>query len=121
MDVSRSGLRVECAAPIGKGQHLQIILPDRTVIFGNVRHCTRVSAGYHVGVAIEVVYYAHPLSEDHIPEKQLKLYADGGGLTALEAIHVKNHLLMCRNCGERLAKFAPDSERAPRHPSNPRE
>jgi len=103
MDVSRSGLRIETAAPIGKGLRLEIILPDRTVIFGESRYCLRVSNCYHVGVAIEVVYYAQSVSGDHIQDDQLRLYAAGKGLTALEAIHAKNHLLTCARCDERLA------------------
>jgi hypothetical protein len=48
LDVSRSGLRVESAVPLGKGLRLEIILPDRTIIFGESRYCHRVPTAYHI-------------------------------------------------------------------------
>jgi hypothetical protein len=102
LDVSRSGLKIETTVPIGKGLRLEIILPDRALIFGESRYCLRLSTRYRVGVAIEVVYYAQPVSGDHILDDQLRLYAVGKGLTALEGIFAKNHLLTCARCYERL-------------------
>jgi hypothetical protein len=103
LNVSRSGLRVESVVPLGKGLQLEILLPDRTVIFGESRYCRRVSTGYHTGIAIEVVYYAKPYPGHHLQDDHVRLYAAGAGLTALEAIHVKNHLSNCGSCRERLA------------------
>jgi len=103
LDVSRSGLRIEIAAPISKGVRVEIVLSDRAIIFGEARYCRRISTLYHVGVAIEVVYYAQPSLANHIRDNELNLYIDGKGLTVVEAIHVKNHLLTCTNCQNRLA------------------
>src|SRR5579862_7615570 len=87
LDVSRSGLRIETAMLISKGMRVEIVLPDRAVIFGEARYCLRSSDLYHIGVAIEVVYYAHPESANHIGDNELNLYIMGNGLTVLEAIH----------------------------------
>ena len=98
LDVSRGGLRIESPARFDTGLRLQIVLPDRTVIFGESRYCRQVSRHYQVGVAIEIVYYAQPLAGNHIENDQLKLYAAGGGLTSRQALYVKNHLFTCGTC-----------------------
>jgi hypothetical protein len=107
LDVSRGGLRLELPTPVGKGLHLKIVLPDRTIIFGETRYCRHVSPLYHIGIAIEVVYYAQPTLSSHIEDAQMNLYALGQGLTAVEAIYVKNHLLTCGSCQGRLVKAQP--------------
>jgi hypothetical protein len=104
LDVSRAGLRLELPTPVGKGLRLKIVLRDRTIIFGETRYCRHLSPLYQVGVAIEVVYYAQPTLGVHIEDTQLNLYVLGKGLTALEAIYVKNHLLTCGSCQGRLVK-----------------
>jgi hypothetical protein len=104
LDVSHSGLRVETATPISKGVRIEIVLRERAVIFGKARYCRRSSALYHVGVSIEVVYYAQPVIDAHTRDTELNLYIAGRGLTVLEAIRVKNHLLTCALCQDRLRK-----------------
>ena len=104
LDVSGSGLRVETAAPINKGVRLGIILPDGAIIFAEARHCSPSGTLYHVDVAIEVLYYARPVMANHIGENELNLYLAGKGLTVIEAIHLKNHLLTCTSCQDRLIK-----------------
>ena len=104
LDVSRNGLRLELQAPIGKGLRVEIVLPDRTIIFGETRYCRHLSSIYHVGVSIEVVCYAQPTVQDHLQDTHLNLYLLGKGLTAAEAIHAKNHLLSCGSCQGRLTK-----------------
>lgn len=103
LDVSRNGLRVESEAPLGKGLRLEITLPDRTLVFGESRYCRRVSARYHIGIAIEDVYCVQSSAGSHLQDDHVRLYAAGAGLTALEAIQVKNHLITCASCRERLA------------------
>ncbi|HTW67294.1 MAG TPA: PilZ domain-containing protein [Bryobacteraceae bacterium] len=112
LDVSRGGLRIESPAAFGTGLRVQIVLTDRTVIFGVSRYCRQVSTRYQVGVAIEVVYCAQPVSGNHIQDNQLRLYTAGRGLTALQAIYFKNHLFMCGSCAARLAEaeIAQDSK-----------
>lgn len=102
LDVSRGGLRLELPTPVGKGLRLKIVLPDRTIIFGETRYCRHMPPLYQVGVAIEVVYYAQPTLGAHIEDTQMNLYVLGEGLTAVEAIYVKNHLLTCGSCQGRL-------------------
>ena len=105
LDVSRSGLRIEVAAPITKGVHLEILLPRRAIIFGETRYCRRRSSElYHVGLEIEDVYYAQPMSGRHIHDDELGLYLIGKGLTAPEAIQVKSHLVACKTCRHRVAE-----------------
>jgi PilZ domain len=102
LDVSRSGLRIEIPTQVSKGARLEVILPDGATIFGEARYCRRLPTHYHVGLAIEVVAYTQPLLTNHMRDTELSLYISGKGLSALEAIHVKNHLLTCTNCQERL-------------------
>lgn len=106
VDVSRSGLRVEVATPIGKGERLEIVLPDRAIIFGETRYCRRSADGYYVGIVIEDVYYAQSLSTKHIADDQLGFYLVGKGLTTAEAVNIKSHLVACRACRNRMAEAA---------------
>jgi hypothetical protein len=104
LDVSRSGLRIETAIPISKGSRVEVMLPNRAIIFGKTRFCRRASDLYHAGLAIEEIYYAQPLSAEHIHDDEVALYAAGNGLTVLEAVRVKKHLVACKNCRARLAE-----------------
>ena len=77
LDVSRSGLRLELPTPIRTGLRLKMVLPDRTIIFGETHYCRHESTLYHVGIAIEVVYYAQPTLAVHIEDTELNLYVHG--------------------------------------------
>jgi hypothetical protein len=105
LDVSRSGLRIRVKKPVGKNIRLEIFLPNRAIIFGETSYCRAVSGGYDIGIAIEDVYYAQPVSERHIEDDQMDLYAADKGLTVLEVIHIKNHLTACLTCRRRLAEI----------------
>jgi exoribonuclease II len=104
VDVSRSGLRVEVATPISKGARVEVILPDRAIIFGETRYCRRSTDCYYIGIAIEDVYYAQSLSDKHIADDQLSFYLVGKGLTTAEAINIKSHLVACKACRDRMAE-----------------
>jgi hypothetical protein len=104
VDVSRSGLRVEVPTPVGKGARIEIVLPDRAIVFGEIRYCRRAADCFHLGVAIEDVYYAQPLSAKHIPDDQLSFYLAGKGITTADAIRIKSHLAGCQACRDRLAE-----------------
>jgi hypothetical protein len=106
LDVSRSGLRVEVAIPVSKGARLEILVPNRVIILGEARYCRRISDLYHVGVAIGEVYYAQSFSETHITDDRLAHYLDRKGPSAPEAIQVKNHLVACKSCRDRLPKVS---------------
>jgi len=56
-DVSRSGLRIELSLPVEAGSHLEIVLLNRAIIFGEARYCRGSGHTYHVGVVIEDIYY----------------------------------------------------------------
>jgi PilZ domain len=103
-DVSRNGLRIELRMPLSKGARLEIVMTNRAIIFGEARYCRRTVDTYQVGVVIEDVYYAQPISARHIDHDQLSLYLVGKGLSVLEVIHIKNHLLACDDCHRRLSE-----------------
>jgi hypothetical protein len=106
VDVSRNGLRIAVDTPFIKGSRLEIFLPPRAVIFGEVRHCERSSACYYVGVLVEDIYFAQPTRKQHIDDNQLGAYLAGKGLTVTEFIHFKNHLMACLSCQTRLTDAA---------------
>jgi hypothetical protein len=56
-DVSRSGLRVELSQPVEPGAHLEVVLYNRAIIFGEARYCQASTHSYQVGMAIEDIYY----------------------------------------------------------------
>jgi hypothetical protein len=56
-DVSRSGLRIELSVPVEAGTHLEVVLANRAIIFGEARYCRRSAHIYQVGVVIEDIYY----------------------------------------------------------------
>jgi hypothetical protein len=104
LDVSRSGLRVEVPTPIGKSMRVEIVLPNRAIIFAETRYCRPASDFFHVGAAIEDVYYPRTLAGQHTPDDQLSLYLVGKGLTGVETTNINNHLMACKVCRSRLAK-----------------
>ena len=56
-DVSRSGLRIELSLPVEAGAHLEVVLVNRAIIFGEARYCRRSTHTYQVGVVIDDIYY----------------------------------------------------------------
>jgi hypothetical protein len=97
LDVSRNGMRVEVAKPLSTGMRVEVILIKASV-FGEIRYCRQVSLAYHVGIAIEDVFYPPSTSMDHIHDDQLSLYVAGKGLKASEAIRMQSHLRSCSDC-----------------------
>ena len=102
VDVSQAGLRLHLSEAIGRGIDLKIRLTGQLVIFGQVRYCRRVDSGFQVGVAIEDVFFAHSASDEHLHDDDLGLYLLGKGLTVLEVLRLKDHLLRCTYCARRL-------------------
>jgi hypothetical protein len=103
-DISRSGLRIESSMPISKGMEIEIVLPKQVVIFGEVRHCRGLDGGYQVGVRIREVFHRWVRHVYHLDDDQISLYLVGKGLTAPEVMRVREHLMGCRTCQERLAE-----------------
>lgn len=56
-DISRNGLRIELSMPLKAGDRLEVVLENRAIIFGQVRHCRRVDDRYYAGVLIGDVLY----------------------------------------------------------------
>ncbi|HTC32351.1 MAG TPA: PilZ domain-containing protein [Bryobacteraceae bacterium] len=56
-DVSKNGLRVELRVPVPAGAHLKVAIGGRAVIFAVARYCHPTTDTFHVGAAIEEVYY----------------------------------------------------------------
>jgi hypothetical protein len=101
-DISRSGLSVEVRTPVAKMIHMEVILPNRAIIFGETRYCRRQSDVYRVGVSIEQVYCAQALYSRHVDADLLNLYMGGNGLTVLQVIQIRNHVASCAACRTQL-------------------
>jgi hypothetical protein len=103
LDVSRNGMRVEVMKSLPIGIRVEVILIKASV-FGEIRYCRRVSLAYHVGIAIEDVFFPPSTSFDHIHDDQLSLYVAGKGLKASETIRMQSHLRSCTDCRTRLVE-----------------
>jgi|SRR5579871_902111 len=103
IDISKSGVRVEIPCPTVKGSEIEIMIPKEMIIFGEVRHSRRAGETYVVGVMIRDVFYSRPQEGMHVHTDQLSRYLAGKGLSAPEAISVRQHLQYCRYCRSRLA------------------
>src|SRR5271169_48886 len=57
VDVSRSGLRLELATQLARGLQVEVVLPAKVAVLGEVRYCLRVGAVFHIGVRIQDVHY----------------------------------------------------------------
>src|SRR5579872_4630465 len=63
VDVSRSGMRLELPAAVGRGEQVKITLPRQVMILGEIRYCRRAGIVYHAGVLIQEVFHGQA-SED---------------------------------------------------------
>jgi hypothetical protein len=103
LDVSRSGLRIALSRRIGRGQQVKVRL-HRNVIFGEVRYCRAVPAGFQAGIRIQDLVRAAGHPDEHINDDSLSLYAVGKGLSVAEVIDVREHLAQCENCRSLLSQ-----------------
>ena len=104
LGVSRSGLLIELRIMIAKGTTIVLFLPNQVVIIGEMRYCRRAANAFRGGLLIKDVVYSRPWLVRHVHEDQLALYLAGRGLTALEVIQLRNHLLDCEDCRRLLAE-----------------
>jgi len=104
LDDSWGELLLQVDTAISQAAQVEIVIPDRAVIFGKTCYCRRSSDLYHIGVTIRDVYYRHSLSGRHIRAEQLRVFLDGKGLTAPDAVQVRAHLMTCKACRRRLAE-----------------
>lgn len=109
LDISRSGLRVVLAAPVWKGADVEVILPKQAIIFGRVCHCRQSGEKFYAGIRIQDVFFRpHPVKGAHIEDQQLARYLAGLGLSVLEVLNVRAHLLKCKLCRSRFHDFGAD-------------
>jgi len=103
LDVSRSGLRIALTRRLDRNQKVRVTLSGN-VIFGEVRYCRAVSAGFQAGIRIENLVREAGAGDRHIAEDPLSLYAVGKGLALHEVIEMREHLGRCEACRTRLAE-----------------
>jgi hypothetical protein len=104
VDVSRSGLRLELPAAVGRGEQVKISLPRQVIILGEIRYCRRSGIVYHAGVLIQEVFYAQPVPDRHISDDEMSFYLVGKGLSVSDIIKLREHLLECEACRIRLGE-----------------
>lgn len=103
VDISRRGLRLEIASPLLKGSRLEIMIPKRAVIFGEVRYCRRFADAYYAGVAIEEVYHVHSSEPFSLTEDDpLARDVIGRILSPTDAADMKQHVSACPSCSRSL-------------------
>ena len=117
IDVSRSGVRLELGTSLEKHLRIEILMPGKLAIFGEVRYCRRSSEVFHVGVQIEEVISAGPDPGDHLPEDEIVLYVAGKGLSTVETRRVEDHLSKCLSCSRFKAQTAKSLYPPTRRPS----
>lgn len=105
LDLSRSGLRLEVGKPLSRGTHLEIVLRNRAIIFGESCYARSKNGLYQVGVSIENVYFAKTDVSQHVDITLLRHYSRGGNLATLQVLEVKNHLRDCETCRGVVAAY----------------
>ena len=104
VDVSRSGLRLELPAAIGRGERVKISLPRQMMILGEVRYCRRAGIVFHAGIMIEEVFYTVSAADRHISDDELAFFLVGKGLATADIIQLRDHMLECEACRIRLGE-----------------
>ena len=119
--------------PVNPGARLEIVLRNRAIIFGEVRHCRHQPPSYQVGVAIEDIYY--PKSISSTPEHEGAVFSQGRifrgstgshvkmddvpaflrrGLSDTKTVLIERHLATCEQCSNLMLKMIEDSAYARR-------
>ena len=104
VDVSRSGLRLELPAAVGRGEQVKINLPRQVVILGEVRYCRRSGLIYYAGVLILDVFQAQAVQGAHLSADELGFFLVGKGLAVADIIRLREHLIECEACRIRLGE-----------------
>lgn len=106
MDISKSGARVALSFGVPVGALVQIQF-KHSILMAEVRHCTRIDDGYHIGLRTESVYNfprstSHTNSEEHYLRGDVTEYLRGGlRRETLNLVHA--HLDTCGFCQQNLA------------------
>lgn len=127
-DVSRSGLRIELGVAVKTGALLEIVLPDRAIIFGEVRYCRRSAHSYQAGVVIEDIYYpkndtvetgscqglwptrhdrTHEIAGRHVSPDDVAAFLQHD-LSETKAAVVERHLAACDECSHLMRVILED-------------
>lgn len=104
VDVSRSGLRLELPAAVGRGEQVKITLPRQVVILGEVRYCRRAGMVYHAGVLIQDVFQDQVAAGGHLSVDDISFFLIGKGLAVSDIIRLREHLIECEGCRIRLGE-----------------
>jgi len=104
LDVSRLGLRVVLPAALHKGVEVKVAMEPGVVVLGQVRYCRRTVDGFQAGISIREVVYSDD-QDQHVPDDRLVTYAAGKGLKVLDVLKLKDHLMRCAECRNRLAEY----------------
>jgi hypothetical protein len=115
VDVSRSGLRLELPAAVGRGEQVKINLPRQVVILGEIRYCRRSGMIFYAGVLIQDVFQEQVAPGSHISADEISFFLVGKGLAVADIIRLREHLIECEACrirlGETDAKLNPARRR----------
>lgn len=112
MKVSRSGLCVEIGRSVLEGAQLEIRLPRRLTVSGEVRYCRRVGTRYQVGIMLPEASGASSKSQEHVSADQVASFLRGKGLTNPQVLRIREHLALCSECLVRMIDAF--SEKRPR-------
>jgi hypothetical protein len=104
VDVSRSGLRLELPAAVGRGEQVKINLPRQVVILGEVRYCRRSGMIFYAGVLIQDVFQDQAATGGHISTDEISFFLVGKGLAVADIIRLREHLIECEACRIRLGE-----------------
>jgi hypothetical protein len=115
VDVSRSGLRLELPAAVGRGEQVKINLPRQVVILGEVRYCRRSGMVFYAGVLILDVFQAQSAPGNHISADEMSFFLVGKGLAVADIIRLREHLIECEPCRIRLGETDAKLNPARRH------
>jgi PilZ domain len=127
-DVSRSGLRVELSQPVKPGAHLEVVLYNRALIFGEARYCRASIDSYHVGMAIKDIYDpkkgsaedCSPTPREHLccPLAQAATGSHASpddvaaflnrGLSETKTALMERHLAVCEECSNLMQSILED-------------
>jgi len=116
VDVSKSGMRLEVPTALAKGCRVEVVIPGKITVYGEVRYCRKSGAVFQAGVLIEGTLSEDTVSRGHLHEDEISLYVAGTGLTVPEVLRAKEHLATCESCSGLMravaARLYPDIERS---------
>jgi PilZ domain len=99
IDVSRSGMRIECARPIPQLTKIEIVFPATGLVaFGEVRYSRQAMYLFHAGVFVEDVIATGDYAEPHLAADEVARFVQGTELTTYQVFRIERHRLKCCDC-----------------------